>query len=39
MYKVLKNLYIHGKISAEKLNTYVPKWITEEEYSKIIGLF
>ena len=37
MYKFLKIQYNLGKITAEQLHTYVPKWITEAQYQEIVG--
>ena len=37
MYDFLKLQYEMGKITAEKLHTYVPRWISEEQYQEIIG--
>jgi hypothetical protein len=36
-YTFLLNLWIMRKITAEKLHTYVPTYITEEEYQMIIA--
>ena len=36
MFDFLKIQYELGKITAEQLHGYVPKWITEEQYLEII---
>ena len=37
MYEFLKNLYDRGNITAKKVWSYCPKFITEEEANKITG--
>lgn len=36
VYGFLLNMWIMGKVDEEKLFTYVPKFITQEEYEMII---
>ena len=37
MFKFLKLQYERGKITAEQLHSYVPRWITEEQYQEVVG--
>lgn len=37
MYEFLKLQYQMGKIDAEMLQSYVPHWITQDEYNQIVG--
>lgn len=37
MYQFILNQWILGKIDAEKVQSYVPKWITQEQAETIIS--
>ena len=37
MFEFLKLQYQMGKIDADKLKSYVPRWISEDEYNQIVG--
>ena len=37
MFNFLKLRYQMGKITAEQLRAYIPKWITAEQYAEITG--
>lgn len=37
MYKFLLYQFEMGHITAKKLRTYVPRWITEDQYNEIVG--
>ena len=37
MYNFLKLRFEMGRITAEQLKAYVPKWITAEQYAEITG--
>ncbi len=37
MYQFILNQWILGKIDAEKVESYVPKWITTEQAKTIIS--
>ena len=37
MYSFIKIQYKLGKLTAEQVRSYVPKWITEEQAKEIIG--
>ena len=36
MYQFILNQWILGKIDAEKVQSYVPKWITQEQAETIL---
>ena len=38
MYEFLRIQYINKKITAEKLQTFVPKWITQEQCDEILAI-
>ena len=38
MFEFLKLQYQMGKIDADKLQSYVPRWITQDEYNQIVGV-
>lgn len=38
MYEFIKTQYLLGKITADKVRSYVPKWITAEQAEEIIAL-
>jgi hypothetical protein len=37
MYQFILNQWILGKIDAEKVQSYVPKWITQEQAETILA--
>lgn len=37
MYQFILNQWILGKIDADKVQSYVPKWITQEQADTIIA--
>lgn len=37
MFNFVKSMYEKGKADAQRVKTYVPKFITEEEYKEITG--
>ena len=37
MYQFILNQWILGKIDAEKVQSFVPKWITQEQADTIIA--
>lgn len=37
-YEAIKSLYIHGKINADKVRSYAPRFITEAEAEEIIAM-
>lgn len=37
MYQFILNQWVLGKIDAEKVQSYVPKWITQEQAETIIS--
>ncbi len=38
MYNFIKTQYLLGKIDADKVRSYAPKWITAEEADEIVAL-
>ena len=38
MYEFIKLQYLLGRINADKVRSYAPKWITEEQAEEIIAL-
>lgn len=38
MFEFLKLQYQMGKIDADKLQSYVPRWITQEQADEITGV-
>lgn len=38
MFEFLKLQYRMGKIDADKLQSYVPRWITPEQANEIMGV-
>jgi hypothetical protein len=38
MYEFIKLQYLIGRINADKVRSYAPKWITEEQAEEIITL-
>lgn len=38
MFEFLKLQYQMGKIDAAKLQSYVPRWITQEQANEIMGV-
>lgn len=38
MYEFLRLQYRMGKIDADKLQTYVPRWITQAQADEIMGV-
>ena len=38
MYDFIKLQYLLGRIDADKVRSYAPKWITEEQAEEIIAL-
>lgn len=37
MYQFILNQWILGKIDADKVQSYVPKWITQEQANTILA--
>lgn len=38
MYEFIKTQYLLGRIGADKVRSYAPKWITAEQAEEIIAL-